>query len=67
MTARQCDRCGALYSDNINDYTDTKEARLDVVKDCHPYPEIRLDLCDKCKKSLYNWLYKQSRGRASLE
>lgn len=47
--AKKCDRCGALY--------DHAEAwRYSVVKDCHPYPEHKLDLCHNCMYELEKWI-----------
>ena len=59
--AKKCDRCGKLYDTNkiINeiDYSDMR-FRYGLVKDCHPYSEMKLDLCKECRVDLYKWLMK---------
>ena len=57
--AKKCDRCGKLYDieEIVNDYSDMR-LRYALSKDCHPYPEIRLDLCKECRIDLYKWLQK---------
>lgn len=56
--AKRCDRCGACYDIfPPEDCTLSSEWwRYDIVKDCHPYSEIRIDLCPSCRKNLYDWL-----------
>lgn len=55
--AKQCDRCKNFYpvfgqnKDVEKDYW-----RYDVVKDCHPFESLKLDLCNDCKKKLVEWL-----------
>ena len=57
--AKKCDRCGKLYDpEEIDiDYSDMR-LRYVILKDCHPYPEMRLDLCKECHINLYRWLMK---------
>lgn len=59
--AKKCDRCGKLYDTEeiIIDYSDMR-MRYVILKDCHPYPEIRLDLCKECRVALSEWLAKGS-------
>ena len=58
-SAKQCDRCGGLY---IPIPTVPKPEwskdwwRYDIIKDCHPYPEEKLDLSPECKSKLADWL-----------
>lgn len=63
--AKKCDRCGKLYDTEeiIIDYSDMR-FRYELVKDCHPYPEFRLDLCKECRIALYEWLIKGGAERA---
>ena len=57
--AKKCDRCGKLYDReeivSAIDYSDMR-FRYVLIKDCHPYPEIRLYLCKECRVDLYKWL-----------
>jgi hypothetical protein len=55
--AKKCDRCGKLYDPEeiVFDYSDMR-FRYYLSKDCHPYPEFRLDLCKECRVDLYKWL-----------
>lgn len=53
MNAKKCDRCGALYEHNIK-----FGWKYSVIKDCHPYPEQRIDLCHNCMYELEKWLEK---------
>ena len=57
--AKKCDRCGKLYDreEIVIDYSDMWW-RYGLIKDCHPYSEIRLDLCKECRIDLYKWLSK---------
>ena len=55
--AKKCDRCGKLYDTEEEiaiDYSDMR-FRYTILKDCHPYPEMRLDLCKDCRLDLYKW------------
>ena len=52
MDAKKCDRCGAFY----NPLAFGKAWRYSVVKDCHPYPEHKVDLCNNCRLELEMWL-----------
>lgn len=52
--AKQCDRCKQLYSLPISFVAFDEWWRFSVLKDCHPYPEIRLDLCPECQKNWQN-------------
>ena len=57
MDCKKCDRCGKAYDpllENINIYEDWW--RFNLRKDCHPYEEIKIDLCPDCRKDLYKWL-----------
>lgn len=54
--AKQCDRCKKLYSLPISFMTVDEWWRFSVSKDCHPYPEIKFDLCPECLKKLAEWL-----------
>ncbi len=57
MNAKKCDRCGALYVPY--DFLKTGEAwRYSVVKCCHPYPDMTLDLCNNCLFDLEKWVKK---------
>ena len=58
--AKKCDRCGKLYDreEIVIIYNSDMRMRYYLNKDCHPYPEIRLDLCKECRIDLYNWLTK---------
>ena len=51
-----CDRCGTIFdrSGEVNFYE--KYWRLSILRDNHPYPEERLDLCPTCQKKLLKWL-----------
>ncbi len=57
--AKKCDRCGKLYDPEeiVIDYSDMC-LRYVILKDCHPYPEMRLDLCKDCRIDLHKWLVK---------
>lgn len=52
MNVKKCDRCGKIFDTN----EDNGERQLITIK----YGEIRLqertDLCEKCVKSLKEWL-----------
>lgn len=52
MDAKKCDRCGALY----DPWAYGEAWRYSVVKDCHPYPEHKLDLCHNCMYELEKWI-----------
>lgn len=54
--AKKCDRCKQLYSLPISFVVFDDWWRYSVSKDCHPYPEIRLDLCPECRKKLAEWI-----------
>lgn len=57
--AKKCDRCGKLYdTEEIIKEIDYSDMwwRYVLIKDCHPYPEMRLDLCKECRIDLYKWL-----------
>ena len=55
--AKRCDRCGAFYPIFGRELDFDKEYwRYDIVKDCHPNEQYKLDLCDGCKKALFLWL-----------
>lgn len=41
----------------VIDYSDMR-LRYVLIKDCHPYPEMRLDLCKECRVNLYEWIKK---------
>ena len=58
MKAFKCDRCGKFYDNNNEDYfkKENEHLRLLLIKDCHPYQEMKYDLCNECKKSLSEWL-----------
>lgn len=57
--AKKCDRCKKLYDreEIVINYSDIR-LRYALIKDCHPYPELRLDLCKECRIALYEWLKK---------
>ena len=59
--AKKCDRCGKLYNPELIisdiDYSDMWWIYV-LIKDYHPYPEMRLDLCKECRVGLYKWLLK---------
>lgn len=54
---KKCDRCGKAY-DPYNMKIDLYDDwwRYSIHKDCHPYEEIKIDLCPECKKELFNWI-----------
>lgn len=54
--AKKCDRCGKLYdpTEIVIDYSDMRFQYV-ISKDCHPYPEMRLDLCKGCRIELHKW------------
>ena len=55
--AKQCDRCGKLYSIDLFSNLDKEWNGLKVYKECIPdYKSDYLDLCDDCKKKLAEWL-----------
>jgi hypothetical protein len=56
-SAKQCDRCGKLYEITFLDDSDYKENwwRFVLWKDMHPYGDVKLDLCNECRKSLSKW------------
>ena len=57
MNCKKCDRCGNAYDpflENINLYDNWW--RLNLIKDCYPYEEVKIDLCPNCRKDLYKWL-----------
>lgn len=54
---KKCDRCGDAYDPyHMNINWDQEWWRYSVHKDCHPYSEIKLDLCPRCRKELVNWI-----------
>ena len=60
MQVTKCDRCGKVFSpieDAIKNCDPRKKYwRYDIYFDAHPYPQEKYDLCDDCKKDLYNWI-----------
>lgn len=58
--AKKCDRCGAFFEGNTFAEEDFKSGwwRYSLMRDNHPYSEERLDLCNECKKALYEWYRK---------
>ena len=55
--AKRCDRCGKYYTPNLTDFSYEDEWwRYSLYKDCHPYPEEKIDLCSDCRQKLYEWL-----------
>lgn len=55
--AKQCDRCGKLYSPDITNFDFNKDWwRYNIYKDNHPMDEYKLDLCNECRKKLYIWI-----------
>lgn len=56
--AKECDRCHRFYSEPLTGIIDDYW-RYSVIKDCHPYPETKLDLCPTCQKALKEWLKKE--------
>lgn len=59
MQVIKCDRCGKTFSflEEAKNCSFSEEYwRLDIHYDHHPFPATKLDICDSCKKSLYNWL-----------
>ena len=55
-TAKQCDRCKTFYI--FNDICELPDPiyRYSIIKDMHPYPEIKMDLCPNCLKELVKWI-----------
>ena len=54
---KKCDRCGEPYDPFLHNITlDSDWWRYSIHKDCHPYEEIKIDLCSDCRKKLYKWL-----------
>lgn len=54
---KKCDRCGEAYDPLLTGITlDDEWWRYSVHRDCHPYEEIKIDLCPECRKKLVNWL-----------
>ena len=51
MNAKKCDRCGALYENNLS-------WKYSVLKDCYPYSDQKIDLCNNCMYELEKWLKK---------
>ena len=52
--AKQCDRCGKLYSPDITDFDINSDWwRYNIYKDCHHLGDYKLDLCNECRKKLY--------------
>ena len=47
--AHKCDRCSKFY-------TRMHTGSIDVRVDQHPYPPLRLDICDECEDELYKFL-----------
>ena len=55
--AKKCDRCKTLFDpEEIDINFSDMRMRYYLIKDCYPYPEIKLDLCEKCRVDLYNWI-----------
>ena len=55
--AKKCDRCGKLYSINLFGNLDKEWNLYKILKECYPDSESHyIDLCDDCKKELYEWL-----------
>ena len=58
--AKQCDRCKQLYSlstSSLLSFMAVEDSwRYSVSKDCHPYPEIKFDLCPECQRKLAEWM-----------
>lgn len=54
--AKKCDRCGKLYENER--IVDAGESwwRYSIMKDNHPYEEIRIDLCESCQRALADWI-----------
>ena len=54
---KKCDRCGNAYDPLEAVITFEDEWwRYEVRKDCHPYEEIKIDLCLDCRMKLYEWI-----------
>ena len=55
--AKQCDRCGKLYELKFLDEVDYRADwwRFILSKDMHPYGEVKIDLCNECRKNLAEW------------
>lgn len=52
MVAYKCDRCGTLYEYNCENYL----GKHYISKECHPYDDMKIDLCPKCQEKLEQWL-----------
>ena len=59
-TVTRCDRCGKIYDPlyimHCPSIINQEWWRYKVVRDCHPYEEIKVDLCPNCRKNLVKWL-----------
>ena len=54
---KKCDRCSKPFEPLLLGITlDSDWWRYSIHKDCHPYEEIKIDLCPDCRKELYKWL-----------
>jgi hypothetical protein len=54
---KKCDRCGDAYDPyNLSTNYGDEWWRYEVLKDSHPYEEIKVDLCPECRKKLYKWI-----------
>lgn len=63
-SAKKCDRCGRLYENiNASEFDPNKEFwKYSIVKDYHPYPTEKIDLCLPCWRDLYAWLMEGKNG-----
>ena len=57
--ANKCDRCGVLYEYNWENYIHKHY----INKDCHPYPDYRIDLCPNCQTELEKWLKERKESK----
>ena len=60
MTAYQCDVCNKLFQ--LPEGRCTTRRKYDIVKDCHPYADTYLELCDECYEKLINFLKEEEDG-----
>ena len=59
---KKCDRCGEVYDPLLTGITlDDEWWRYEVRRDCHPYEEIKIDLCPDCRKKLCKWIKGESK------
>ena len=62
--AKKCDRCGKLCEGfpSVSDCSLFDDWwRYSLIRDNHPYPEEKLDLCVNCKRSLAKWFKEEQR------